>query len=97
MTQTIIKWKTGIFKANTSKCYEEIQQIGDEVQPEQVLDKARDKLSEPLFLTAFHQHLVNPLFHPYRKRCYANVVFLCQFIPRQIVYLTLLGEIINVV
>lgn len=46
MTQTIIKWKTGIFKANASKCYEEIQQIGDEVQPEQVLDKARDKSSE---------------------------------------------------
>ena len=43
MIQTIIKWSvSGIFKADANKCYEEIQQIGDEVKPEQVLDKARD-------------------------------------------------------
>lgn len=47
MVQTIIKWSLdGIFKANAGKCYEEIQQIGDEVKPEQVLDKARDETSE---------------------------------------------------
>lgn len=46
MVQTIIKWKTGIFKADAGKCYEEIQQIGEEVKPEQVLDKARNESSE---------------------------------------------------
>ena len=47
MVETIIKWSiNGIFKADANKCYEEIQQIGDEVKPEQVLDKARDEDSE---------------------------------------------------
>ena len=47
MVQTIIKWSiNGIFKADATKCYEEIQQIGEEVKPEQVLDKAKDKKSE---------------------------------------------------
>ena len=43
MVETIIKWSvSGIFKADPNKCYQEIQEIGDEVKPEQVLDKARD-------------------------------------------------------
>lgn len=47
MVQTIIKWSiNGIFRADANKCYEEIQQIGDEVRPEQVLKKAKDKKSE---------------------------------------------------
>ena len=47
MVQTIIKWSLkDIFKADATKCYEEICEIGDEVKPEQVLDKARDKKSE---------------------------------------------------
>ena len=47
MVQTIIKWSiNGIFKADANKCYEEIQQIGDEVRPEQVLEKAKNKKSE---------------------------------------------------
>ena len=47
MVQTIIKWSiNGIFKADPNKCYEEIQQIGEEVKPEQVVDKARDETSE---------------------------------------------------
>lgn len=47
MVETIIKWSVkGIFKADANKCYEEIQEIGEEVKPEQVLDKARDKGSE---------------------------------------------------
>ena len=47
MVQTVIKWSiNGIFKADANKCYEEIQEIGDEVRPEQVLDKAKDESSE---------------------------------------------------
>lgn len=47
MAQTIIKWSvTGLFKADANKCYEEIRQIGDEVKPEQVLNKAKDENSE---------------------------------------------------
>ena len=47
MVETIIKWSTGgIFKAYASKFYEEIKKIGEEVKPEQVLDKARDDSSE---------------------------------------------------
>lgn len=47
MTETIIKWSvSGIFKADANKCYEEIQQIGDEVKPEQVLDAARNEGTE---------------------------------------------------
>ena len=47
MVQTIVKWSiNGIFKADANKCYEEIQQIGDEVKPDQVLDKARNENSE---------------------------------------------------
>lgn len=44
--QTIIKWKTGVFHADPEKCYEEITGIGDEVTPEQVLEKATDKETE---------------------------------------------------
>lgn len=47
MVETIIKWSvSGVFKADANKCYEEIQEIGEEVKPEQVLDKARDSESE---------------------------------------------------
>ena len=47
MVETIIKWSiNGIFKADANKCYEEIQEIGDEVKPEQVLDKARNESCE---------------------------------------------------
>ena len=47
MVQTIIKWSLkGVFRADATKCYEEICEIGDEVKPEQVLDKARDENSE---------------------------------------------------
>lgn len=47
MIETIIKWSMkDIFKADAGKCYEEIQQIGDEVKPEQVVEKARDEASE---------------------------------------------------
>lgn len=44
--QTIIKWKTGIFHADPAKCYEEITSIGEEVTPEQVLEKATDNETE---------------------------------------------------
>jgi len=45
--ETIIKWSLkDIFKADAQKCYEEICDIGEEVKPEQVLDKARDEESE---------------------------------------------------
>lgn len=47
MVETIIKWSvSGVFKADANKCYEEIQEIGEEVKPEQVLEKARDSESE---------------------------------------------------
>ena len=47
MVETIIKWSLkDIFKADAQKCYEEIQQIGEEVTPLQVLDRAKDKSSE---------------------------------------------------
>lgn len=47
MVQTIIKWSLkDLYKADAGKCYEEIQQIGEEVRPEQVLDKARDSKTE---------------------------------------------------
>ena len=47
MVQTIIKWSLkDIFRADAAKCYEEICEIGEEVRPEQVLDKARDESSE---------------------------------------------------
>lgn len=47
MVETIIKWSvSGIFKADANKCYQEIQQIGDEVKPEQVVDRAKDTGSE---------------------------------------------------
>lgn len=47
MVETVIKWSVnGIFKADAAKCYEEIQKIGNEVNPRQVLDKAKDEQSE---------------------------------------------------
>lgn len=47
MVETIIKWNiNGIFKADPTKCYEEIQEIGEEVTPEQVLDCARNDKTE---------------------------------------------------
>jgi len=45
--QTIIKWQTNLFrKADPVKCYEEITSLGDEVTPEQVLEKGKDPNSE---------------------------------------------------
>ena len=45
--QTIIKWQTTLFKAaDPVKCYEEITSIGDEVTPEQVVEKGMDPHSE---------------------------------------------------
>ena len=45
--ETIIKWSVpGIFKADAKKCHDEILSIGNDVQPEQVLDKAKDKNAE---------------------------------------------------
>lgn len=47
MTETIIKWTTpGFFKADPNKCYQEIQEIGDEVKPEQVIEKATNPNNE---------------------------------------------------
>lgn len=47
MVETIIRWSlNNIFKADPTKCYEEICEIGDEVKPEQVLAKAKDEDSE---------------------------------------------------
>lgn len=47
MTETIIKWSiNGIFKADPGKCYKEIQEIGDEVGPAQIVERAKDKSSE---------------------------------------------------
>ena len=47
MVETIIRWTTpGLFKADATKCYEEIQDIGDEVKPEQVIKKAKNPKSE---------------------------------------------------
>lgn len=47
MVETVIKWSIkDIFKADASKCYEEISAIGDEVKPEQVVERARDTSSE---------------------------------------------------
>lgn len=47
MVETIIRWSLkDLYKADAQKCYEEIQKIGEEVKPEQVLDKAKDKKSE---------------------------------------------------
>lgn len=47
MVETIIKWSVkGFVKADASKCYEEIKEIGDEVKAEQVLEKARDESTE---------------------------------------------------
>lgn len=41
---TKIKWKNGygFYKADANKVYEEIVSIGDDVKPEQIVDKARD-------------------------------------------------------
>lgn len=45
--QTIIKWQTSLFsKADPVKCYEEITSIGDEVTPEQVVEKGMDPNTE---------------------------------------------------
>lgn len=44
--QTIIKWQTGIFNADPVKCYAEITSIGDEVTPEQVVEKGKDPKTE---------------------------------------------------
>lgn len=47
MTETIIKWKVGgIYKANAEKCYQEISGIGDEVKPEDVVERAKDAGTE---------------------------------------------------
>ena len=45
--QTIIKWQTGMFyKADPEKCYAEITEIGDEVTPEQLVEKGKDPGTE---------------------------------------------------
>ena len=44
--ETIIKWKTGVYHADPAKVYQEITEIGDEVTPEQVLNRAKDKGTE---------------------------------------------------
>ena len=45
--QTIIKWQTTLFNAaDPAKCYEEITSIGEEVTPEQVVEKGKDPSSE---------------------------------------------------
>ena len=45
--ETIIKWQTSLFsKADPVKCYEEITSIGDEVTPEQVVEKGMDPNTE---------------------------------------------------
>lgn len=47
MVETIIRWSlNNIFKADPTKCYEEICEIGNEVKPEQVLAKAKNEDSE---------------------------------------------------
>lgn len=47
MVETIVKWSMrNLYKADANKCFEEIQQIGEEVKPEQVLDKARNPKTE---------------------------------------------------
>lgn len=46
MVETIIKWKTPLFKADADKCYQEIKSIGDEVTPEQVVNAAKDPTAE---------------------------------------------------
>ena len=43
----MVTWKIkGIFKADAQKIYEEINEIGDEYTPQQVVDAARDVNSE---------------------------------------------------
>ena len=45
--QTIIKWQTTLFNAaDPAKCYAEITSIGDEVTPEQVVEKGKCPDSE---------------------------------------------------
>ena len=47
MVETVIKWSLkDIFRADAQKCYEEIQEIGEEVKPEQVVERAKDEQSE---------------------------------------------------
>lgn len=44
----VASWKPGfgLFKADAQKVADEIMEIGDEVKPEQILEKARDKTTE---------------------------------------------------
>lgn len=44
----VASWKPGfgLFKADAQKVADEIMEIGDEVKPEQILEKARDKNTE---------------------------------------------------
>lgn len=48
MVETIVTWKMpGLFKsADAKKCYEEITALGEEVKPEQIVNRARDEKSE---------------------------------------------------
>ena len=47
MTETIISWRVpGLFAADPTKCHAEILEIGEEVKPQQVVDKARDESTE---------------------------------------------------
>ena len=43
----MIVWKlSNIFKADPEACYKEIHEIGDEISPEQIVEKARDESTE---------------------------------------------------
>ena len=42
-----IEWKIkGLFKADATKCFEEITSLGDEVSPQEIVEHARDKDTE---------------------------------------------------
>ena len=42
-----IEWKLkDIFKADAEKCYREIEEMGEAVSPEQIVDKAKNKKTE---------------------------------------------------
>ena len=73
MVETIIKWSVnGIFKADASKCYEEIQQIGDEVKPQQVIDIARDERTELHKCFEWNDSLAAEKYRLYQARCVIN-------------------------
>lgn len=43
----MVRWKiNNYFKADAQTCYEEIHEIGDEISPEQIVEKARNESTE---------------------------------------------------